>query len=327
VAVKTELSRAELEQAAREWGLGPLQTVLGMPEGSINTLYRLETADGWYVLRLSEVQNDAGVDYETRLLSFLDANRYPAVKLVPRPDGRLFAQVGGRPACVFAWAAGDEVRAWALTPEQAQESGRLLARLHLLTEAFDGRQPSRYDTAFVRGAVASLSHEAVRPGRSNDSELWDALPLLEAEAGELERLPAAPEGTIHADWFPDNLRFAGNRISCVLDWEMACRGPFVLDLATALHAGCYDNGYVQARAASLVAGYQSLRPLSPAEKRAFHAWARFSALRFTVTRVSDYHRSPLATDTLRRKDWRRFRDRLQRTAELGPDGWAKLLGL
>lgn len=327
MAIKTELTREQLERAADEWGLGTLQDARGMPEGSVNTLYRLETPGGWHVLRLSEGRVGAELLHETALLSFLNASRYPAVTLVPRRDGRLYGRLAERFACVFRWAPGEEVPGRLQTPEMAQESGRLMARLHLLGDGFEGRLANRYGETFARGAVEALVREARAPERPDDAELWQAVPLLAQAAATLDSMPSAPEGVIHADWFPDNIRFTGSRVSAVLDFEMACRGPFALDIATAIHAGCYDDEHVPRRAASFLSGYQSLRPIGPEERRALHAWAVFSALRFTVTRISDYHRSPLAGDRLHRKDWRRFRDRLRRTTELGSAGWLDLLGL
>jgi homoserine kinase type II len=65
-------------------------------------------------------------------------------------------------------------------------------------------------------------------------------------------------------------------------------------------------------------GYAARRPLSPAEIAALGTEARVGALRFTITRITDY--------TMRRglgervmKDYRRFWLRHERIAELGPD--------
>jgi Ser/Thr protein kinase RdoA (MazF antagonist) len=180
----------------------------------------------------------------------------------------------------------------------------------------------------VRGWVGALASESRQPNRPSDPELWAAMPMLEREAEALEHLPSTAEGIIHADYFPDNLLFAGDRVATVLDFEMACRGPYMLDLATALHACCYgDNDFVPGRLQPFVSGYQQSRTPSQAEWHAFHAWARFSALRFTCSRIMDFHRSPLDADRLQKKDWRRFRDRLRRTIDLGASGFLERCGV
>lgn len=327
MAIKTVLADEELAAVAAGWRLGRLDRSRGLPEGSINTLYVLETASGRYVLRLSEGRREAEVRFETDLVRHLDASRYPAVRLVPRPDGAPWGLVRGKFACVFRWGAGEHLVPRETTPAQAMDSGRLLARLHVLGESFPGQLENRYGVGPIRALVATVGAKATAPARPSDPELRAALPLLEREALALDRLPSANEGVIHADWFPDNLLFLGDRVATVLDFEMACRGPCVLDLATAVHAGCWDDDFSVPRVRALVAGYQEERRLGADERAAFHAYARFSALRFTVTRILDFHLAPLAADRLHRKDWRRFRDRLQRTVELGPRGWADMCGL
>src|SRR5690606_6454695 len=107
-----------------------------------------------------------------------------------------------------------------------------------------------------------------------------------------------------------------------------CQGPYVLDLATCLHAfGWDDDRFSSVRLRAIVDGYVSQRRLSATDKAAFHAWARFSALRFTVSRIRDFHLSTLDGDKLTRKDWRRFRDRLDALVALGSDGWLDACGL
>lgn len=323
MAIRTELSHPDLAAVADAWGLGKLLSYRGLPEGSINTLYRLETDAGHQVLRLSEGRQEQEVVFETRLLAHLAAQRFPAVRLLPRRDGAAFGVVRDRYACVFVWAAGEHLAPRAMTRDQGLEVGRVLGRLHAVAESFDGTLPNRYSPARIRQWVDEL---AALP--APDDALRQALPGLMAEAALLDALPPADQGVIHADLFPDNVKWVGGRISALLDFEMACQGPYVLDLATCLHAfGWDDDRFSSVRLRAIVDGYVSQRPLSATDKAAFHAWARFSALRFTVSRIRDFHLSTLDDDKLTRKDWRRFRDRLDALVALGADGWLDACGL
>jgi homoserine kinase type II len=327
LAIRTQLSEAQLDQVCKEWNLGKRLSSRGLPQGSINTLYRIETTSGPFVLRLSEGRSLPEIQFETTLLQHLHAARYPAVTLVPRADGRLFDVIQDRYAVVMKWGAGNHVRKRDWSLEQAGDAGKHLGRLHVVTESFDGFLPNRYSPSVVQGWIAGLAEEARHASRDSDPELWDAVPMLVEEADALNRLPTTAEGIIHADYFPDNLLFVGDRTSTVLDFEMACRGPFMLDLATALHACCYGDDYVRPRTLAFVNGYREEREPSRQEWLALHAWARFSALRFTGSRILDFHRSPLGDEHLQKKDWRRFRDRLKRTIALGSDGFLELCGV
>ncbi len=327
MAIKTELERRDLDAVCVDWGLGRLMSFRGLPEGSINTLYALETERGRFVLRLSEGRTEAEVRFETGLLRYLKSARFPAAVLVPRTGGEAFGVVRERFAVVFVWGAGEHAVARVWTEAMAMDAGRVLGRLHVQAESFSGRLQNRYGVVPVRVLASDVVSRASDEALARDADLQAFMPVLRHEVSLLDALPAANEGVIHADFFPDNLLFLGERVSAVLDFEMACVGPYVLDLATAIHACGYDDGYVQPRVRAMVAGYLSERPLPEAEQSVFHAWARFSALRFTVTRILDFHLAPLDPDKLAKKDWRRFRDRLSATVAMGDEGWRDLCGL
>jgi homoserine kinase type II len=98
----------------------------------------------------------------------------------------------------------------------------------------------------------------------------------------------------------------------VLDFEAACRGKFIFDLATAVNALCVDaDGYDLKRFESIITGYESLRPLSLAEWDAFPNELRLSALRFTVTRLRDFFLRPMDDGARTDKDFREFYERLR----------------
>ena len=153
MAVKTLLTEEELARVAEAWNLGGIASSRGLPEGSVNTLYALETERDRFILRLSEGRREEELVFETGLIDHLRAVRFPAVAIVPRWDGGLFGRVQERFATVFRRATGQHVLPSQLSVEQAMESGRLMGRLHVLTEPFAGTLENRYGPAPV-GAMA-----------------------------------------------------------------------------------------------------------------------------------------------------------------------------
>ena len=110
----------------------------------------------------------------------------------------------------------------------------------------------------------------------------------------------------------------------MLDFEAASRGKFIFDLATAVNALCFvGERYDLKRFEALIGGYESLRTLSLAEWDAFPNELRFSALRFTVTRLHDFFLRPVDESQRINKDFREFYDRLRilrRETEGGMEG-------
>jgi hypothetical protein len=91
----------------------------------------------------------------------------------------------------------------------------------------------------------------------------------------------------------------------------ACRGKLIYDLATAVNALCFvEDRYQIDRFEALITGYESLRPLSLPEWDSFPNELRFSALRFTVTRIKDFYLKKMDESLRVHKDYKEFYDRL-----------------
>ncbi|TIM21365.1 MAG: hypothetical protein E5Y74_14195 [Mesorhizobium sp.] len=99
-----------------------------------------------------------------------------------------------------------------------------------------------------------------------------------------------PKGIIHADLFPDNVFFLGEKLSGLIDFYFACDDLYAYDVATCLNAWCFekDFSFNLTKGKALLAGYQSVRPLSDQEQTALPVLARGSALRFMLTRLYDW---------------------------------------
>ncbi len=76
----------------------------------------------------------------------------------------------------------------------------------------------------------------------------------------------------------------------MIDFYFACNDLYAYDLATCLNAWCFekDHAFNLTKGTALLAGYQSVRPLTAAEIEALPLLARGSALRFMLTRLYDW---------------------------------------
>ncbi|HVV92431.1 MAG TPA: phosphotransferase, partial [Hyphomicrobiales bacterium] len=115
-------------------------------------------------------------------------------------------------------------------------------------------------------------------------------------AGELAVLQQGwprglPEGVIHADLFPDNVFFLGERLSGLIDFYFACNDILAYDLAVCLNAWCFEPGgaaFNVTKGRGLIAAYHAVRPLGGDEVAALPLLARGAALRFLLTRLVDW---------------------------------------
>ncbi len=321
MALHTVLTPGQLAEAARRFGLPSPDRAQPEPRGRTNTSYHLQVGTDRWFLRLAEGKTEADVAFEAAVLGFLFDARFPVPRLVLAIDGRPWTEVAGRPAMLFAFAPGEAVDRAGAGPDRCRRVGEQLGRLHELSAGFTGERENPFGPA---RAAAWMAEIEASPGI--DAEARAALPLLREELAAAARLPSSPRGLCHGDLFIDNVLWVGDRVSYVLDWEMACIAPFAYDLAVAIDAWCFTDRHEPARVRALIEGYRSRRRLDAATVEALPAWARWAALRFALSRLQATLGPALGPERVVRKDWRRYRDRLTALRGLGADGYRELLG-
>ncbi len=266
MAVFTPVEEADAEPFISRYGLG-LVALTPIAEGVENTNYRLDTDRGRFVLTLFEGRTDAAaLPFCLGLTAHAADRGLPCARALTDRDGRAVGQLNGRPAALLEWLPG----AWRREPSTADQhaAGALLARLHLAAADFP------LERANPVGAAArhALFDRCLTRADADDRLLLGRMaPWVTGAGGD----PAAglPRSPIHADYFPDNLLFDGGRPSGLIDFYFACTDALAYDLAIALSAWGFDaDGLPQPAALSdFRQGYESVRPLTPAEDAALPA--------------------------------------------------------
>ena len=306
MAIYTALNKKDIAKIADEFALGELSSFSGIKNGSVNTHYLIETKRGRYFAKIDEVKSELDVKQELDLLFHLRKQGFPSVQPLKSKTGRYYLEFGGKCLTVSRYLDGVELPVKSLSGAHLGAVGHALANLHLIGRSFKKGIDNRF--GFNRIVVI---YRDVR--RQLPSHLKNIVRVLDDEFSYLENYldNNLPKGIIHGDLFSDNIKFKGNRLVGIIDFEAACRGKLIYDLATAVNALCFvDDRYKIERFEALISGYESLRPLSLPEWDSFPNELRFSALRFTITRIKDFYLRK--TDDSQRiyKDFKEFYDRL-----------------
>jgi homoserine kinase type II len=307
MAVYTELHKSFLEELANDYNFGRLGAVAGIPEGSVNSNYLLETAKGKFLLRVDEVKSESEVRREIDLLAFLRKHAFPCPHPMQDRTGRYYRDYEGKCVSLYRYNEGRVLVAARLRPTQLETIGRTLGELHVIGKGYKKGIDNRFSFERIADLYLTVRDRLPNYFRKTMRTLEDEIEYLTRYLeGKL------PKGIIHGDMFADNLLFRGEKLTAVLDFEAACRGKFIFDIATAVNALCFvDGGYSLDRFRYLLRGYESVRTLSLAEWDAFPNELRYSSLRFTVTRLHDFFLKPTAGGARVDKDFREFFDRLR----------------
>jgi homoserine kinase type II len=307
MAVYTELNKSFLEELADDYNCGRFVEASGIPEGSVNSNYLIETTKGKFLLRIDEVKSESEIRREIDLLAFLRKHAFPCPHPMQDRMGRYYREYESKCVSLYKYSEGRVPVAIRLKPSQLETIGRTLGELHVIGKGYKKGIDNRFSFERIADLYLTVRNRLPNYFRKITRTLEDEIEYLTRYLeGKL------PKGIIHGDLFPDNLLFRGEKLTAVLDFEAACRGKFIFDIATAVNALCFvDGGYSLDRFRYLLHGYESVRTLSLAEWDAFPNELRYSSLRFTVTRLHDFFLKPSPGAVRVDKDFREFFERLR----------------
>ena len=288
MAVYTDVSAEDLSQFLAGYDLGELLSYKGIAEGVENSNFLVHTGKGHYILTLYEKRVAAGdVPFFLALMEHLHARGITCPQPVKNRHGETLGQLCGRPAAIVTFLDG----MWMRRPDarHCAAVGEALARMHLAGSDFTGK---RRNTLSVAGWRPLFEQAAARA----DGVQHGLRSAIEKELVQLEQAwpGGLPQGVIHADLFPDNVFFLGNKLSGLIDFYFACTDTLAYDVAVCLNAWCFepDHSYNITKGRSLLTCYIAIRPLSELELHALPLLARGAALRFLLTRLVDWLNVP-----------------------------------
>jgi homoserine kinase type II len=322
MALLTPLSLDDARRLGARYGLD-VTAARSIPRGSVNSNFALELAGGTRAFaRIYEEQTASTAAGEARLLEHLSACGVPSARPLPRRDapGELIAEHAGKPVAVFSWAAGEMLCQGAVTPDAAHQVGEALGRVHAAGESFPDAPRSRFDVHKLEERLRRLRESELPP------DLAALLPRLEsrlARFGGRDGAASPFAGLVHGDLFRDNVLWEGGRITALLDFESAARESRPFDLMVTILAWCFGDGLDPALVRAIARGYTRVRPLPADEAASLHDEGCFAALRFTITRITDFELRPKGSGLY--KDYRRFLARGEALDALGPGGLRALI--
>ena len=289
MAVYTDVAADELAEFLKHYDIGELLSYKGIAEGVENSNFLLHTTAGYFILTLYEKRVAKGdLPFFLNLMTHLASHGINCPQPVKSKSGEALGMLAGRPAAIINFLEG----VWPRKPSAAHCAGvgQALAKMHLA-----GR-----DFSMTRANALSVS--GWRPlfdaAASRADELRHGLrAFIGAELDHLENnvWPRnLPQGVIHADLFPDNVFFLGERLSGIIDFTFACTDILAYDVAICLNAWCFESDYSfnVTKARAFLNAYGRERKLSDAEQDALPLLARGAALRFLLTRLVDFLNVP-----------------------------------
>jgi homoserine kinase type II len=284
MAVYTDVAAEDLAAFLADYELGELLSYKGIAEGVENSNFLVHAGRGYFILTLYEKRvAPHDLPFFLGLMEHLAGRGLTCPLPVKNRHGKVLGSLAGRPAAMVTFLDG----MWIRRPNAGHCAalGEALAQLHLAGAGFALKRANALSVDGWRPLlrVAAGRADRLQPGLEQ---------AIAAELDDLERQwpRDLPQGVIHADLFPDNVFFLGNRLSGLIDFYFACTDTLAYDVAICLNAWCFelDHSYNVTKGRALLQAYAKARPLSPAERARLPLLARGAALRFLLTRLVDW---------------------------------------
>ncbi len=283
-----------VENALKKWGLE--EAAYRLVAARENAVYEVSDGQNRFALRLHRQGYRSDAELRSELMWMAAAA--DAGISVPSPvsaqDGKVLHHFDGTQVDVLTWLAG-ETLAGALGKLDATDQSKLIFRL--------GREMARLHRAsdvWTKPRGFNRAHWNAE-GLLGEEPLWDRFwenPCLSREDSDLFkafRLEASNRlttvggdldyGLIHADLVPANVLIDGSTLH-LIDFDDGGFGYRLFDVTTALlkHMSAPDYPGLQS---SLIAGYQSIRPLDVAELDLFLALRAATYVGWNVSRMDE----------------------------------------
>lgn len=295
MAVYTHLQHEEIEAIRAAYGNWKSLSVSPISEGIENSNYLLEITGqndenekAIFTIFEQRTRNE-DVPFFLALMEHLQGCGVMIPRPIPLQNGAMMHRIRDQKmGVVFSYLHGRSLLGERLQHAPVmcfEQLGATVAKLH---DGVAGFKETRQNDLALAGW--QRLYEAIAP--EADRIVEGLGQFIEQELHFLQRHwpQDLPTGVVHADLFPDNVFFEGDKISGVFDWYFACNDAYLYDVMITMNAWCFlENGQLNhSKARALLRAYHQRRPISAAERTQLPILARGAALRFLLTRSYDW---------------------------------------
>ena len=287
MAIYTKLSENVLKEFFSKYNLGKLVNYNGIQDGIENTNYFVQTDKGKFILTIYEKRvEEQDLPFFMGLMRNLFDSNFPSPEPLINKNGNYITEIANKKAAVVSFLNGSAKKI--LSPDNCNKVGIESAKLHMITKNLKGKRENRLSVDSWKKIYKKIKKDCtkIHPNLTN---------IIEKNLQEIENSwpKNIPSGIIHADLFPDNIFFKGNKLTGIIDFYFSCHDFYAFEIAICLNAFCFEGknenlSFNVTKAKKFIDGYYSIRKLSEEEKKSLKILCQGAAMRFLLTRVFDF---------------------------------------
>lgn len=231
----------------------------------------------FFIKRYESINRSKRASFD--VISHLLEHDYPTVRYLPTKSGQPFVRLIRGSWAVFEYihqAEKDNP-----TQQEANEVGKWLAKLHMLTADFPLH--SSGEIQWLRTSFAKHKEKAFQAPK----EMKPYFDYIESNINNLDPPSSSLQPVCHGEFILQHIRFDKGRVFKVIDWDNVGRDHALLDIGTtmsdALVTGRIDFTMIR----NILEGYEEVRRLDDWEREHLFEALQFGAFKFAIWALED----------------------------------------
>lgn len=273
-----------IQDFLKEWRLTTPYRIHEIPHGAVNRVYRIETPEKNFFLRIYKSIDPATIIREQALIDCVHKENIPAATPIETFSGDRYVIKNDKIAGLYTEAQGRQVSRPDLRLSHAKAAGHMLARIHLATREFPNQGYRIYNLSWDSEAwveklnnIERLILSRIQPTESDEwalKRLKDQRCWLQNPLCSHYYVPQNPSQVLHGDYHDGNLFFGDDAVTGVIDWDQSTYMPRGFEV---IRAASYMFGLDPAPTLAFIKAYREIFPLTEAElEDGAQGWGRRS---------------------------------------------------
>lgn len=248
------------------------------------------------ILRLSKRLPIEDVAFEYDLTQHLISKNIPVSEIIKNNENKTYSLIDDSVVVLFKFIEGNHIEVDKdnlPTSEQSYNAGKYLGLISNTGLDFETNSPRQRDVFKEFERVLKLEDYFVNNFEGGKEFVEQVKSTIDFGKKQNEK-----QGLIHNDYRPSNLFFNKDEVVGVIDFDWACIGPVIKDLALAVVEWSFPDGATEANFEifdSFLAGYNSVAINKVDKDQRLFDWIKFTTLSDSATYFCDLAEDPEST--------------------------------
>ncbi|PIN88742.1 hypothetical protein COU61_03655 [Candidatus Pacearchaeota archaeon CG10_big_fil_rev_8_21_14_0_10_35_13] len=265
MVIITKVKKEEFGRILKNYGLGTYRNSEHVEEALENTVYKVRSSKGLWIIKIFEETADKDIRYQQRIEQYLQEKGLPTPRTLKNKQGRKINEYKKKTLIVQECINGRKPRRKEITEELAREIGTVTGKIDRELQALRiGYRPK-----------PKKEHQFIdRRMRKKEIEYVKKEEKLMSEMKKINRKKLR-KGIIHADITRSNMLISRGKLKAVIDWGDSCEDYIAQEMAVTIAQSFIRRGRViKSKIRAYLKGYNKEMPMNDEEKKAVYYFAK-----------------------------------------------------